>query len=56
MMEFIYNILEPYTREAFSLGLTFLNIQLPIFFFARVLKKGRLFPLRILLSMVAGLG
>ncbi|MBR2890646.1 MAG: GHKL domain-containing protein [Oscillospiraceae bacterium] len=56
MMDLIYSFLGPYTREAFSLGLTFINIQIPIFFFARVLKKGRLFPLRILLSMLAGLG
>lgn len=55
-MELFYNIMGPYTWEAFSLGLTFLEIQICIFFFARVLKKGRLFPLRILISLLAGLG
>ena len=55
-MELLYSLMGPYTWEAFSLGLTFLEIQVCIFFFARVLKKGMLFPLRILLSLMIGLG
>lgn len=55
-MDILYSIMGPYTWEAFSLSLTFLEVQICIFFFAWVLKKGRLFPLRILISMVVGLG
>ena len=53
-MELLYSLMGPYTWEAFALGLTFLEAQICIMFFARVLKKGRLFPLRILVSLAVG--
>lgn len=54
MMDFIYNLFGPYTWECFALGLTFLETQLSIMFFARSLKKGAWFPLRILFSILLG--
>lgn len=50
-MNFIYAIFGPYTWEAFSLGLTFLETQICIFFFGRILKNGKLFPVRIIGSL-----
>lgn len=53
-MEFLYNFLGPYTWEGFALGLTFLETQICIMFFARSLKKGTWFPLRVILSFILG--
>ena len=53
-MDFFYTVLGPYTFEGFSLGLTFLETQISILFFARSLKKGSWFPLRIAVSILAG--
>ena len=55
-MNFIYSFLGPYTWEGFALGLTFLETQICIMFFARVLKKDRWFFARIVLSFVFGFG
>lgn len=54
MMDFIYSFLGPYTWEGFALGLTFLETQICIMFFARSLKKGTWFPLRVILSFLLG--
>ena len=55
MMEFIYDFFGPYTWEAFALGLTFLETQICIMFFARALKKGELFPVRLIVSFAIGI-
>lgn len=55
MMQFLYDFFGPYTWEAFALGLTFLETQISILFFARVLKKGALFPVRLSISFAAGI-
>ena len=47
MTDFFYNFLGPYTWEGFALGLTFLEAQVCILFFGRVLKRDRWFSLRI---------
>ena len=47
MTDFFYNFLGPYTWEGFDLGLTFLEAQVCILFFGRVLKRDRWFSLRI---------
>lgn len=53
-MEYIYDFFGPYTWEAFALELTFLETQICIMFFARVLKKGEWFPLRLVVSFTIG--
>ena len=55
MMQFIYDFFGPYTWEAFALGLTFLETQICIMFFARALKKGELFPVRLTVSFTIGM-
>ena len=54
MMDFFYNFLGPYTWEGFALGLTFLETQICILFFARVLKRDRWYPFRISISFLLG--
>lgn len=55
MMQFLYNVMGPYTWEVFALGLTFLETQICIMFFARVLKKGAWFSARLAASLFAGM-
>ena len=54
MMDFIYNFLGPYTWEGFSLGLTFLETQICILFFGRILKRERGFSLRMGAGLILG--
>ena len=54
MMDFIYNVFGPYTFEAFSLILTYLETQVCIMFFCRQLKKGTHFVSRNVLTLLVG--
>lgn len=54
-MDFIYNLFGPYTFEAFSLILTYLETQICIMFFCRHLKKGSHFLLRNMLTLITGI-
>lgn len=54
MTHFIYTVIGPYTWEAFALVLTFLETQICIMFFARALKKGNWFPVRLAVSLLVG--
>lgn len=54
MTHYIYTVIGPYTWEAFALCLTFLETQICIMFFARVLKKGAWFPARLAVSLLIG--
>ena len=53
-MDFIYNFLGPYTWEGFALGLTFLETQVCILFFGRVLKRDCWFSLRVGAGIILG--
>lgn len=55
MMPFFYQLMGPYTWESFALGLTFLNTHLCILLFGRELKKGRCYPLRVILTTLLGI-
>lgn len=55
MMDYFYTVMGPYTWECFALSLTFLETQICIMFFARVLKKGEFFSLRLFLSFATGI-
>lgn len=52
MTEFLYSVFGPYTFEAYSLILTYLETQVCILFFGRHLKKGTNFLLRLGLSLL----
>lgn len=55
MMQLIYDVFAPYTWETFALGLTFIETQICIMFFARALKKGEFFPVRVTVSFTVGI-
>ncbi len=54
MMDYIYSVLGPYTFEAFSLILTYLETHVCIMFFCRQLKKGTNFAYRNVLALLIG--
>lgn len=54
-MSFLYSLFGPYTFQAFSLILTYLECQTCIFFFCRNLKHGKHFLLRLISSIVVSI-